>query len=251
MTIDIALKGTAGRFAIDAAFEVPAKGVTAIWGASGSGKTTLLRAIAGLQRLSGHVRVGDAVWQDGRTFAPVHKRKLAYVFQEASLFAHLSVKDNIEYGMKRTKGRLRPTANRTFEEAAAIAVSSTRLLDTLLGDLTDHSGVANLSGGERQRVALARAVMSLPSLLLMDEPLSSLDGAAKADILPLIKQIGAQTPILYVTHDAAEVAALADRVLHMADGRVMPGTKTASLEGMSEAEIRGLAQAALNAGLNV
>ena len=228
MTIDIALKGSAGRFSIDAAFNVPSSGITAIWGASGSGKTTLLRAIAGLQRLSGHVRIGDATWQDGRTFVPVHKRRAGYVFQEASLFSHLSVAENIDYGRRRAGGEMPDLPG----------------LKPLLS-----RRVATLSGGERQRVALARAIAAKPVLLLMDEPLSSLDGAAKADILPLIKQIGEQTPILYVTHDAAEVAALADRVLHMADGRITPGTKTASLEGLSEAEIRALAQAALNAGL--
>lgn len=250
MTIDVALKGSAGRFAIDAALSVPASGITAIWGASGSGKTTLLRAVAGLHRLNGHVRIGDAAWQDGRTFVPVHKRRVGYAFQEPSLFAHLSVWDNVQYGFKRANGRLRPTPERkSFEVAAANATSSTRLLGVLLGDLVERQSVVTLSGGERQRVAFARALMSMPSLLLMDEPLSSLDDAAKAELLPLIKQIGEQTPILYVTHDAAEVAALADRVLHMADGRVTPGAKTASLEGLNEAEIRALAQVALNAGL--
>ncbi len=228
MTIDIALKGTAGRFAIDAAFTVPSSGVTAIWGASGSGKTTLLRAIAGLQRLSGHVRIGGAVWQDDNAFVPVHRRRVGYVFQEASLFSHLSVAENIDYGRRRAGGEMPDLPG----------------LKALLS-----RRVATLSGGERQRVALARAIAAKPVLLLMDEPLSSLDGAAKAEILPLIKQIGAHMPILYVTHDAAEVAALADRVLHMADGRVTPGTKTASLEGLSEAEIRALAEAALKAGL--
>jgi len=250
MTIDIALKGSIGRLAIDAAFEVPASGITVVWGASGSGKTTLLRAIAGLQRLCGHVRIGDAVWQDGRNFVPVHKRRLGFAFQEPSLFAHLSVWDNVQYGFKRANGRLRPAPQRkSFEVAAAHATSSTRLLGVLLEDLVERRSVASLSGGERQRVAIARALMSMPSLLLMDEPLSSLDNAAKADLLPLIKQIGEQTPILFVTHDAAEVAALADRVLHMADGRITPGTKTASLEGLGEAEIRALAEAALRAGL--
>jgi molybdate transport system ATP-binding protein len=250
MTIDIALKGPVGRLAIDAAFEVPASGITVIWGPSGSGKTTLLRAVAGLQRLSGHVRIGDAAWQDGRDFVPVHKRKLGFVFQEPSLFPHLGVWENAQYGFKRANGRLRPTLQKnSFEVAAADAIRSTRLLHVLLGDLVERQSVLNLSGGERQRVAFARALMSMPSLLLMDEPLSSLDTDAKAELLLLIKQIGVHVPILYVTHDAAEVAALADRVLHMADGRVAPGTKTASLEGLSEAEIRALAEAALRAGL--
>ena len=228
MTIDIALNGRVGRLAIDAAFEVPTSGITVVRGASGVGKTTLLRAVAGLYRLDGHVRVGEVIWQDDRNFMPVHRRRVGYVFQEASLFPHLSVAENIDYGRRRAGGEL----------------PDLKGLKPLLS-----RRVATLSGGERQRVALARAIAARPVLLLMDEPLSSLDGAAKADILPLIKEIGGQTPILYVTHDAAEVAALADHVLHMADGRITPDAKTASLEGLSEAEIRKLAQAALNAGL--
>lgn len=228
MTIDIALKGFAGGFALDGAFEVPASGITALWGSSGSGKTTLLRGISGLQHFHGRVRVGDAVWQDKDGFVPVHKRRVGYVFQEASLFPHLSVAENIDYGRRRTGGDMPDMPGLT------------PLLPRRVG---------TLSGGERQRVALARAIAARPVLLLMDEPLSSLDSAAKADLLPLIRDIGLKVPILYVTHDAAEVAALADRVLHMADGQVTAGTKTASLDDLSEAEIRALAEAALRAGL--
>jgi molybdate transport system ATP-binding protein len=248
MRIDIALKGSVGQLAMDAVFEVPASGITVIWGPSGAGKTTLLRAIAGLQRLSGHVRIGDIVWQDGLAFVPVHKRRLGYAFQEPSLFAHLNVKGNVFYPLRRA-GRRRFVLPLEPGERGVRAAKLIRLQDRLVPQAWWSREIATLSGGERQRVALARVLMASPEILLMDEPLSSLDTAAKAELLPLIKQIGEQTPILYVTHDPAEVAALADRVLHMTDGRVMPGKKTASLEELSEAEVRALAQAALNAGL--
>jgi molybdate transport system ATP-binding protein len=230
--IDVHLKGTAGGFRLDAAFEVPASGITAIWGPSGSGKTTLLRAISGLAKLSGHVRIGNTVWQDSRVFLPVHKRGAGYVFQEASLFPHLSVRGNLDYARKRSGGG-------DFDS----------IVDLLgIRDLLSR-GVGALSGGERQRVALARTLLSAPTLLLMDEPLSSLDSAAKADILPLIRQIGQRLPVLYVSHDAAEIAALSDRVLRMHAGQVTAATALASLEGLSDAQVRALAQAALTAGL--
>lgn len=230
--IDVSLKGTAGGFRLDTAFEVPASGITAIWGPSGSGKTTLLRAICGLTRMSGHVRIGDVTWQDGRIFVPVHKRGAGYVFQEASLFPHLSVRGNLDYARKRS----------TTGDFDSI-IDLLRIRDLL------PRGVGALSGGERQRVALARTLLSAPTLLLMDEPLSSLDSAAKADILPLIRQIGQRMPILYVSHDAAEIATLADRMLRIQAGQVTAATAPASLDGLSDAHIRALAQAALTAGL--
>ncbi|HVZ28802.1 MAG TPA: ATP-binding cassette domain-containing protein [Asticcacaulis sp.] len=235
--IDVSLKGPiskspAGGFALDAAFTVPAAGITAVWGPSGSGKTTLLRAISGLARLSGHVRIGDATWQDSRTFVSVHKRGVGYVFQEASLFPHLTVHGNLDYARKRS-----------------VAGDFDSIVDLLhIRDLLSR-GVGALSGGERQRVALARTLLSAPGLLLMDEPLSSLDTAAKADILPLIRQIGQRLPILYVSHDVSEVATLADRVLRIQAGQVMAAEAPASLAGLSDAQIRALAQAALAAGL--
>ena len=235
MTIDIALKGPH----LDAAFTVPAQGVTAIWGPSGAGKTTLLRAIAGLVRLSGHVRVGDETWQDGRLFRPVHKRHVGFVFQEASLLPHLGVRGNLDYAARRSQSR-------DFDKVVAQLT-----LAPLLG-----RGVATLSGGERQRVAIGRALLSAPKLLLMDEPLSSLDGEAKAEIVPLIASLARTSglPILYVSHDAYEIERLADRVLRIHDGRVTAApekTFDASLDGMTEAQVRALAQAALKAGIRL
>jgi len=236
MSIDISLKGPH----LDAAFTVPAAGVTAIWGPSGAGKTTLLRAIAGLTRLDGHVRIGGEIWQEGTLFRPVHKRRVGFVFQEPSLLPHLGVRGNLNYGAKR----------------AGVPVDFDAVVTQLkLAPLLDR-GVAGLSGGERQRVALGRALLSAPKLLLMDEPLSSLDGEAKAEIVPLIAEVSKTSglPILYVSHDAYEIERLADRVLRIQDGKISAAPEkafSASLDGMSEAQIRALAEAALKAGIRV
>ena len=234
--IDISLKAPH----LDAAFAVPASGVTAVWGPSGAGKTTLLRAIAGLVRLTGHVRIGDETWQDGRQFRPVHKRRVALVFQEASLLPHLGVRGNLNYAAKRAGQKI------DFD-----AVVAQLQLAPLLG-----RGVDRLSGGERQRVAIGRALLSAPKLLLMDEPLSSLDGEAKAQIVPMIADLAKTSglPILYVSHDAYEIERLADRVLRIRDGKVSAAEEKAfeaSLEGLSQEDIRALAQAALKAGIKI
>ena len=236
MTIDVSLKGPH----LDATFTVPASGVTAVWGPSGAGKTTLLRAIAGLVRLTGHVRLGDETWQDGRQFRPVHRRRVGLVFQEASLLPHLGVRGNLDYAAKRAAQKV------DFD-----AVVARLKLEPLLG-----RGVGKLSGGERQRVALGRALLSAPKLLLMDEPLSSLDGEAKAQIVPMIAELAKTTalPILYVSHDAYEIERLADRVLRIQDGKVTAAPEKAfdaSLDGMSDAQVRALAEAALKAGIRV
>lgn len=239
--IEVSLKGMTGSFGLDASFSVPAQGVTAIWGPSGSGKTTLLRAMAGLTRLAGHVRIGTDVWQDGQRFVPVHKRRIGYVFQEASLLPHLSVRGNLDFALKRNGG---------------CTVDFDGLTDRLkLVPLLSRS-VRKLSGGERQRVALARTLMSAPEILLMDEPLSSLDGEARAEIVPMIASLSRDTalPVLYVSHDAYEVERLADRVLRMSKGRIIETPDTAfnaSLDGLSEAQVRALAEAALKAGIKV
>lgn len=230
------LTGRLGSFRLDAAFAFPAAGITALSGPSGSGKTTLLRCIAGLARFAGRLTVDGEVWQDERTFRPPHRRPIGMVFQEASLLSHLSVRDNLLYGARRAGGGLDDTVE---------------LLG--LGPLLGRS-TANLSGGERQRVALGRALLSRPRLLLMDEPLSSLDAAAKAEILPYLERLHRTLaiPALYVSHDAGEIARLADRVLAMRDGRVLPGAAAAPgdpLAGLSAGERDALARAALSAGL--
>jgi molybdate transport system ATP-binding protein len=241
MLIDVSLKGSAGSFMLDAAFSVPAQGVTAIWGPSGSGKTTLLRAIAGLTRLDGHVKIGADIWQEGRAFVPVHKRRVGYVFQEASLLPHLTVRGNLDFALKRN-------GDHTVDFDGLVV----RLkLECLL-----KRSVTQLSGGERQRVALARTLLSAPEILLMDEPLSSLDSEAKAEIVPMIANLSRDTglPILYVSHDAYEVERLADRTLRMVRGRIIDApsaTFNTSLDGLSEAQVRALAEAALKAGIKV
>lgn len=209
MTIKAAFKVQRARFTLDVNFELPAQGVTALFGPSGCGKTTLLRAMAGLERCPGHFWLGEQCWQDQQLFVPVHKRRLGYVFQEASLFAHLSVQRNLEYGWRRLPEALR----RDDKEQIIDWLGLTPLL---------AQGAAELSGGQRQRVAIGRALLSSPELLLLDEPLSALDGKAKREILPLLEHLSVQAkvPVFYVTHAPEEVERLADRVLLMEQGQI-------------------------------
>ncbi len=239
--VAVRLKGRVGPVALNVAFEAPAVGITALTGPSGSGKTSLVRAIAGLLRLEGEVRVGGAVWQDGRTFVPTHRRALGYVFQEASLLPHLSVRENLIYGARRSGG-VDPA---TLDETVALL-----RLEPLLA-----RGVGALSGGERQRVALGRALLARPRLLLMDEPLSSLDAAAKAEILPYLESLhrSLALPVIYVSHARDEIDRLADRVLMLRDGHVEPAGRPdaeARLATLGGPERDRLALAALRAGLD-
>lgn len=197
-------------FVLDVDLALPARGVTGIFGPSGCGKTTLLRAIAGLERdTAGYCRVGDMLWQDAAHFVPVHRRPLGYVFQESSLFPHLSVRHNLEYGLKRVPEHERRVS---LEEAAALLG-----VERLLARRTH-----GLSGGERQRVAIARALLTSPRLLLMDEPLASLDQASKQEILPYLERLHDELdmPVLYVSHAPDEVARLADQLVLLDAGRV-------------------------------
>lgn len=208
--INVDFKGHIGDFRLDTRFEIPARGVTGLFGPSGCGKTTVLRCIAGLHHLrDGLCTVKGHNWQKDRQFLPAHRRPIGYVFQEASLFPHLSVKRNMLYGAPRRDG----TAN-------LVAFDDVVELLGLSGLLT--RAPHNLSGGERQRVAIARALLSQPELLLMDEPLSALDRAAKDDILPFLERLHERLslPILYVSHDMSEVERLADRLILMEGGRV-------------------------------
>ena len=208
-TIEARFRSTQGSFVLDAAFSVPSHGITALFGASGSGKTTLLRLIAGLARAPGSLSVNGEVWQDAQRFVPPHRRALGYVFQEASLFPHLSVRANLEYGWKRV-----PHVERTLQWDDVI--------DWLgLVPLIDHQP-HQLSGGQRQRVAIGRALLSSPRLLLMDEPLTALDANARAEILPYLESLHRELdlPILYVSHALDEVARLADHLLLIDAGRI-------------------------------
>ena len=199
-------------FALDVDLQLPGHGVTALFGPSGCGKTTCLRSLAGLERAKGRVAVNQTVWQDdaSKQWLPTHQRALGYVFQEASLFAHLSVHQNIDYGLKRT-----PVERRK--------VSCDRAVDLLgIAHLMDRMP-ATLSGGERQRVAIARALATSPQVLLMDEPLAALDAQRKAEVLPYLEQLQRhlQIPIIYVSHSIDEVSRLADQMLLMQAGRVV------------------------------
>ncbi len=197
-------------FTLDVDLNVPGRGVTALFGRSGCGKTSLLRCIAGLERApGGRVTLNDEIWQNAARWLPTHRRALGYVFQEPSLFAHLSVHGNIGYGMRRV-----PAAQRRVALERAIALLG-------IGPLLDRRP-ARLSGGERQRVAIARALATSPRLLLMDEPLAALDAARKAELLPYLKALHAELaiPIVYVSHALDEVAQLADHLVLMEAGRV-------------------------------
>ncbi|TQV86777.1 molybdenum ABC transporter ATP-binding protein [Exilibacterium tricleocarpae] len=208
MSIDIELQLRRGDFSLDLSFCAPGSGITAVFGPSGCGKTTLLRAIAGLEPDAiGRVSVNDDIWQAPGTWVPTHRRAVGYVFQEASLFPHLTVRGNLDYALKR-----RRAAALSFEQVVSLLG-----VEPLL-----QRNTHKLSGGERQRVAIGRALLSSPQLLLMDEPLAALDSASKAEILPYLERLheSLALPIIYVSHAAAEVARLADHLLLLKDGRL-------------------------------
>jgi molybdate transport system ATP-binding protein len=219
--IQVAFRGAVGRFRLEAAFTVPARGVTGLFGPSGSGKTTVLRAIAGLARLDGRCAIGGDVWQDGALFRPTHRRPIGYVFQEASLFPHLSVRGNLGYGARGAAGR-----------GGAARIGFDEVVDLLgLARLLDRAP-RTLSGGERQRVAIGRALLSDPELLLMDEPLSALDRPAREEILPFLERLHDRLslPVVYVSHDIAEIERLADHLVLMRAGRVVAAGPLARLQ---------------------
>lgn len=198
-------------FSLDVDFTFSRSGVTVLFGPSGCGKTTVLRCVAGLERARGRVMVGDSCWQDDEKgiFLPTYRRNLGYVFQEASLFAHLNVEKNLRFGLERTKVS---DGERRLAEAVELLG---------IGHLLKRS-VMDLSGGERQRCAIARALSLRPEVLLMDEPLAALDWSRKQEILPWIERLRDELriPILYVTHASDEAARLGDRMILMASGRV-------------------------------
>lgn len=204
-------------FSLRAAFQAPGHGITALYGRSGCGKTTVLRCIAGLQRANGHCRINGETWQDKNHWQAAHRRPVGYVFQEASLFAHMNVQRNINYARRPGKSHHGPRQNVIVE-----------LLG--IGHLLQRSP-KNLSGGERQRVAIARALLSDPRLLLMDEPLSALDHGSKQTILPYLERLHneLQIPVIYVSHDPEEVSRLADRLVLLESGKVLASGPAARL----------------------
>jgi molybdate transport system ATP-binding protein len=196
-------------FSLDVDLRLPPRGVTALFGPSGSGKTTLLRCMAGLEHApQGRLVVDGETWQDAGRWVPAHRRPIGYVFQEASLFSHLSVLGNLRYGMRRTTG----ASEQRLEQAIALLG-----IAPLLERKPDR-----LSGGERQRAAIARALAVNPRLLLMDEPLAALDHARKQEILPFLERLHdeLEIPVFYVSHSPDEVVRLADHLVMLEAGRV-------------------------------
>jgi molybdate transport system ATP-binding protein len=236
----IALRLARPGFELAVDLRLPGQGVTVLFGPSGSGKTTLLRCVAGLEEATGQVLMAGAVWQDSaqRIFLPTWRRPLGYVFQEASLFEHLTVKGNLHFGLKRTGSR----DDGQVLDAAIRLLGIDKLLDRL---------PAGLSGGERQRVAIARALATQPRLLLLDEPLAALDHARKQEILPWLERLRDElsTPMLYVTHSADELARLADHLVVLDQGRVTAEGPAASvLAAISSPVLAGDEIGALLAG---
>ena len=209
--IQVQLQLQRASFQLDVQLDLPAEGFTALFGPSGCGKTTILRSIAGLEReAQGSVSVNGLVWQDPHQWVPPHQRELGYVFQEASLFPHLSVRSNLAYGRRRSSG-------------ASSAEQIDHLIDLLgIATLLDRRP-QSLSGGERQRVAIARALAVNPKLLLMDEPLAALDVRRKQEILPYLESLqrDLKIPVLYVTHAPDEVTRLAQHLVVLESGRVL------------------------------
>ena len=210
MSIDARFALVWPGFTLDIDLQLASRGVTALFGPSGSGKTTLLRCIAGLERVpDARLIMNNERWQDGKFFLPVHQRALGYVFQEASLFPHLSVQGNLDFGAKRSR-------QGNIENQKGI-------VDLLgIGHLLSREP-ERLSGGERQRVAIARALLTSPKLLLMDEPLAALDRERKREILPYLERLRDELdiPIIYVSHAIDEVSRLADQLVLLDQGRVL------------------------------
>jgi molybdate transport system ATP-binding protein len=201
-------------FVLDVDLALPAKGVTVLYGQSGSGKTTLLRCLAGLVHAPGGVLSVDGdQWQGDELFVPTHKRPIGYVFQEPSLFEHLTVEGNLSYAQKRVD----------LAGSSGSVLSSKEVIELLGIENLMQRKPNQLSGGEKQRVAIARALFSQPELLLMDEPLASLDTQRKREILPYLEKLRLELkiPIVYVTHSIDELSRLADWVVVLDQGRVV------------------------------
>ena len=201
-----------GDFVLDAELRLPGRGVHCVFGRSGCGKTTLLRCLAGLERPDpGHLRVNGQVWQsaDRRVFVPPHRRSVGVVFQDTRLFPHLSVRQNLMYGLRRT-----PTDRRRIEPETVIEALG-------IHHLLSRRPVT-LSGGEAKRVAVGRALLSSPDFLLLDEPLAGIDVGARHEIIGFLKALHRtfDLPIVYVSHDLDEITRLSDTMTTLENGRV-------------------------------
>lgn len=217
-------------FDVDVDLVLPAQGITVLYGVSGSGKTSVLRGVAGLEPSArGCIRMGGEVWQDdGRGINwPTWRRSVGYVFQEASLFDHLDVRGNLQYGLRRSRRA----------DAAPVLDEAVELLG--IGGLIRRRP-AQLSGGERQRVAIARALAARPQVLLLDEPLAALDVARRQDVLPWLERLHQtlRIPMLYVTHAADEVVHLADHLVVLERGRVAAAGQVSEVLGNAATAVR-------------
>jgi len=218
MSLSVDIRLSHGDFTLEVAQEFAPSGLTALFGQSGSGKSTLLRIIAGLEtRGEGRVAMGHEVWQDGRNRMAPERRGVGFVFQDTRLFPHLSVRGNLVYALQRAKGLAGPGMEEVLAALDLVPLLARR--------------PSGLSGGERQRVAIGRALLTAPKIMLMDEPLASLDEPRKAEILPYIERLRDETgvPIIYVSHSVAEVARLATDVVLLAAGKVAASGPTAEI----------------------
>lgn len=232
--IDVAIEKKLGGFSLNVAFKA-GDGVTALFGRSGAGKSTVVKAVAGLMRPDrGRIQVGDQVLFDSakRINVPAERRRAGVVFQDGRLFPHMTVEQNLLYGFARAKGER--------------AISTSDVVRILGIEALLARRPATLSGGERQRVAVGRALLRQPAVLLMDEPLASLDDARKAEVLPYLEELNARfsIPIIYVTHDVDEVLRLASDVVLLANGTAAASgalaAVTSRLDLPPEAEALGL-----------
>jgi molybdate transport system ATP-binding protein len=208
--IEASLQLSRSEFRLDAKFSVPGSGVTAIFGPSGCGKTSLLRAVAGLEPdTDGSLVVNGEQWQSETMVQPVHQRRVGVVFQEPSLFPHLSVEQNLLYGRDRLKN-------------ISELIDIKNLISALDIEKLLSRHPEGLSGGERQRVALGRALLGQPQLLLLDEPLSALDQNSRESLMLLLEKFLQELdiPIFYVTHSSEEVARLANNLVLLSNGKV-------------------------------
>ena len=211
--VDVCVQKQQGGFYLDIAFAAEQAGVTALFGPSGAGKTSVVNMVAGLSRPDrGRITIGDRCCFDGEKgiHLPPEKRRIGYVFQEARLFPHLTVQANLTFGMN----RLKPSDRFVGFDSVVSLLGIEPLL---------KRRPARLSGGEKQRVAIGRALLCSPALLLMDEPLASLDQARKEELLPYIRTLSTRfrIPILYVSHQMEEIACVADSLVRLENGRVI------------------------------
>lgn len=217
-------------FTLEVAHVFPGQGITALFGPSGCGKSTLLRVIAGFERgVKGRIAYGDEVWLGARAYLPPHRRGVGYVFQDARLFSHLTVRGNLDYAHRRAAG-------------VATRYSFDDVVDVLdLAPLFERR-VNQLSGGEKQRVAIGRTLLARPRLLLMDEPLAALDTRRKGEIMPYIGHLpnAFGLPVIYVTHALEEVTQLCDRIVALAEGRIAAtGGVAETLERLDLSSVQG------------